>query len=199
MSGQLRLLWPLVVEHSPSSDWSASPAEYELEVLKPPEGRGEHVHPGPVPPRPRLHADAHVQVFAPEGSVAVVLLVDRVLGDLVRGAGHHVVVVQGVGQTRPLHLDGQAHAGDVKQLEIVVFTRRPHENVQGSVHLNDPLLPVELQVGEAEVHLLRGVVRVEAGVQQELGGLGGQEEPAVQYKADLIPPGQRGARVQAVS
>ena len=110
-----------------------------------------------------------------------------------------MVVVQGVGQTRPLHLDSQAHPGNVKQLEIVVLTRRPHENVQGSVHLDYPLLPVELQVGEAEVHLLRGVVRVEAGVKQELGGLGGQEEPAVQHKADLIPPGQRGARVQAVT
>ena len=76
MSGQLGLLWSEVAEHRPPSDRSAGPTEDELEVLKPSEGRGEHVHSGPVPPRPRLHADAYVQVFAPEGPVAVVLLVD---------------------------------------------------------------------------------------------------------------------------
>ena len=181
MSGELGLLWPQVVKDGPSSDRSARSAEDELEVLKPSEGGGEHVHPGSVPPRPRLHADAHVEVFAPEGTVAVVLLVYRVLGHLVRGAGHHMMVVQGVGKTSPLHLDGEDHAGDVQQLEVVVLTRRPHEHVQGPVHLDDPLLPVQLEVGEAEVHLLRGVVGVEAGVQQELGLLGGQEQATVQH------------------
>ena len=195
----MRLLWSQVVEHCTSSNGSARPTEDELEILKPPEGRGEHVHPGPVPPRPRLHADAHVQVLAPEGPVAVVLLVDRVLGHLVRGAGHHVMVIQGVGQTRPLHLDRENDTGDVEQLEVIVLARRPHKHVQGAVHLDDPLLPVELQVGEAEVHLLCSVVRVEAGMEKQLGRLGGQKQAAVKNQTDLVPPGQGWAGVQAVS
>ena len=84
-----------------------------------------------------------------------------------------MMMVKRVGQTRPLHLDSEAHARDVQQLEVVVLTRLSHEHVQGPVHLDDPLLPVQLEVGEAEVHLLRGVVGIEAGVKQELGRLGG--------------------------
>ena len=76
MSGELGLLWSQVVEYGPSSDRSARSAKDEFKVLEPSEGGGEHVHPGSVPPRPRLHANAHVEVFAPEGAVAVMLLVN---------------------------------------------------------------------------------------------------------------------------
>ena len=75
MSGELGLLWPKVVEYGPSSDRSARSAKDELEVLKPSEGGREHVHPGSVPPSPRLHTNAHVEMFASEGTVAVVLLI----------------------------------------------------------------------------------------------------------------------------
>ena len=75
MSGELGFLWSQVVKYGSSSDRSTGSAKDELKVLKPSEGGREHVHPGSVPPRPRLHANAHVEVFAPEGTVAVVLLI----------------------------------------------------------------------------------------------------------------------------
>ena len=97
MSREVRLLWSLVIEHISSPDGPAGTADDELEVFKPAESGGEHVHPGPVlsaTPHPLgLHANADVEVFAPEGSVAVVFLVDGVLGYFVRGTGGDVVVV----------------------------------------------------------------------------------------------------------
>ena len=110
-----------------------------------------------------------------------------------------MVVVQGVCQTRPLHLNSEAHSWYVDKMEVVILARCPHEHVKGSVHLDDSLFPVELKVGETEVHLLRGVVRVETGMEKELSVLGGQEEAAVQHQADLVPPGEGGARVQTVT
>ena len=97
MSRQLRFLGPPVAELSPASDWSAGSAEDELEVLEPSEGGGEHVHPRPVPPRPRLHRHADVQMFTSKCSVAVVLLVDGIFWKFIRSTRHHTVVIQGVG------------------------------------------------------------------------------------------------------
>ena len=66
------LLWSFVLKLGSSPDGSARPAEYELQVLEPPECRGEHVQLGPVPPGHTpptlgLHAHANVEVVAPEG------------------------------------------------------------------------------------------------------------------------------------
>ena len=140
VTGEVRLLWSLVIEDIPPPDGPAGPADDELEVFKPAQSGGEHVHLGPVlspPSHPLgLHADTDVEVFAPEGPVAVVLLVDGILGDLVRSAGSDVVVVQRVGQTGPLQLDGKTHPGDVEQGEAgIVETKTGQETEQDLLQL----------------------------------------------------------------
>ena len=73
----------------------------------------------------------------------------------------------------------------MQQVAVVILAGRPHVDVQGAVDPDARLTPHQLHVRPAHVHLLGGVVGVQAGVQQQLVAAGSQQQSSVEQQPNL--------------
>ena len=70
-------------------------------------------------------------------------------------------------------------------MAVVILAGGAHIDVEGAVEPDARLAPHQLHVRPAHVHLLRGVVGVQAGVEQQLMAARCQQQPPMEQQADL--------------
>ena len=75
----------------------------------------------------QVHPDGEVEVLGAKGTVGIVLLPHRHLGQELGGAQHHAVVVVGVPVAQPLQVQRHAQVGQVQEAAVVIpgWGKRP--------------------------------------------------------------------------
>lgn len=71
----------------------------------------------------QVHPDGEVEVLRAEGTVGIVLLPHWHLGQELRGAQHHTMVVVGVPVAQPLHVQCHAQVGQVQEAAVIISER----------------------------------------------------------------------------